>query len=171
MHHQNVCGIDWYGDRASSPLGSTRCHWNDPGLAPPCAELAMPVVNAWPHTLGAYPLPALAGAQWSARGLDLSPPAFAAAADAEYTIFTPLVSAARAPGNASRCALAGHWAPVARAGEALSVRVRLAAADAARCSLVAVNGGAFQPARVVDGAVAIDAAPAGVPPVLTWEIA
>ena len=31
--------------------------------------------------------------------------------------------------------------------------------------------GSVLTARVVDGAVAIDAAPAGVPPVLTWEIA
>ena len=159
-----------YAAAHNSTPGATRCQWNRPGPAEPCEEAAFPILNSWPHTLGTYALPALVGAEWDAAGLSLRPPAFAAPADAEYTVFTPLVSAARARGNASACTLAGHWAPNGAAGDAVSIRVHLAPADAARCSRVAVNGGAWAPAAVVNGSVTIAAALAGDPPLIMWEL-
>jgi hypothetical protein len=150
--------------------GSTRCQWNRAPTLPPCEELAFPILNMWPHTLGTYALPALFGAEWGAAELAVRPPAFAAPGDAEYTIFTPLVSASRAAGNATACALAGHYAPNGAAGDGARVRVYLAAADAARCSRVAVNGGAWAPVAVVNGSVLVDGAIAGAPPLLSWEL-
>jgi hypothetical protein len=166
-----------YAAAHNATPGSTRCQWNRAPTKPPCEELAFPILNMWPHTLGTYALPALFGAEWGGAqwggaeaDLALRPPAYAAAADAEYTIFTPLVSASRAAGNATACELAGHWAPDGAAGDGVRVRVYLAAADAARCSQVAVNGGAWAPAAVVNGSVLIDGVLDGVPPVFSWEL-
>jgi hypothetical protein len=159
-----------YAAHHNATPGATRCHWNDPGASGQCEELALPVLNSWTHTLGAYPLPALVGAEWDAAGLLLRPPAFAAPGDAEYTVFTPLVSASRGPGNETACALAGHWAPNLPAGARVRVRVLLAPQDAARCTRVAVNGDAPAPARPVNGVITIDAALAGDPAVVAWEL-
>lgn len=159
-----------YATRHNATPGSTRCHWNDPGQSTPCEELLSPVLNMWAHTLGAYTLPPLIGAEWAASGLVVRPPAYAAPADEEYTIFTPLVSASRAAGNDTSCELAGHWAPNLIEGSIVHVRIQLASTDALRCSLVSVNGGDFQKAQIVDGGVSIDAALQGSPPVLTWAL-
>lgn len=160
-----------YGAAHGSTPGSTRCQWNKPGPAPVCEEAAFPIMNSWPHTLGTYTLPALVGAEWDAAGLSLRPPAFASPGDDAYTVFTPLLSVSRAPGSATACALAGHWAPVGVVGDSASIRLTLASADAARCSRVAVNGGAWVAAAVVNGSVVVDAALAGEPPLVAWELA
>lgn len=159
-----------YGAAHGATPGSTRCQWNRPEPAPTCEEAAFPILNSWPHTLGTYTLPALVGAEWDVGGLSVRPPVFVSPGDNEFTVFTPLVSVTRAPGNATACTLAGHWAPNGAAGDGATIRVYLAPADAARCSRVAVNGGVWAPAVLVNGSVLINAVLAGEPPLVAWEI-
>ena len=131
----------------------------------------MPVLNSWPHTLGTYPLPALAGAEFTASGLQLAPTI--PASEGSFTVFTPLVSLARQGGEG--CAYAGHWAPnaTAVAGGAVSLRLVLPPADLAQCATVAVNGGAPAPVSVQGGAVVVQAMlqPVQGVPMLTWSTA
>jgi hypothetical protein len=168
-----TAGADVYNSawaaRHNATPGSTRCHWGDAREGGACNELAVPVLNSWAHTLGAFPLPALVGAEWGAAGLTVRPPAFAAPGDGEYTVFTPLVSASRGGGGGA-CALAGHWAPALPAGARVRVRVQLAPADAARCTRLSVNGGPPAPAPIAGGVVTVDAQLAGEPALLTWEL-
>ena len=133
----------------------------------------MPIGNAWTHTLGTYPLPALVGAEWNTVGLTLRPPILP---EDEYMLFTPLVSLSSHGGGASACAFAGHWAPALPLGAPLAIRVDLGNATRARaCSTVSINGG---PPRAVvydptDAAVVLiegaTAEVAGVP-LFSWQL-
>ena len=159
-----------YGAHHNVTPGSTRCHWNDPGSSSPCHEAAFPVLNSWTATLGTYPLPSLMGAEWDSAGLLVRP----MLAQAEYTIFTPLVSVSHwggGGGTNGSCGFAGHWAPVLPAGAAVRLRIGLLPGDAAACKGIEVNGEAA-PLVWAGGEVIVEAALREVEgvPLLAWEL-
>jgi len=156
-----------YSSAHNATPGSSRCHWNDPRQTPPCQELAFPILNAWPHTLGTYTLPALMGTEWDAQGLLVRP----ALSQTEYTIFTPLVSLSHWGGSPG-CKYAGAWAPALLEGASVMVRVALSAEDKAECRGLLVNGRTATLVWGSGGELIINATLQGVGgvPLLSWEL-
>jgi len=157
-----------YAAAHNATPGSTRCSWNAPGVQNPCAELSFPILNAWPHTLGTFTIPALFGAEWDAEGLLLRP---GLTVEEEYTFFTPLVSLSHWGGRGS-CSFAGAWAPALPAESPVVVRVALRSDDKAACTGLVVNG---LPAALVwgsEGEVVIKGSLQAVEgvPLLAWEL-
>lgn len=130
-------GPDVYDSVLSATPGSTRCAWAGPGVVNPCNEASVPVLNLWSHTLPTFSLPGIVGFTPTAAGISLRA---GATADGRLSVYTPLVSLVRDNVTAA-CNVSGHYAPHTPPGTRVEIAVQLAAADAAACSAVVVNGG------------------------------